>query len=111
LPGLGNFIGEFLILLGSWPVNRPLTIVAAAGLVAAVIYALALVQRALHGAPREDRQLPDLGRRETVVIAVLMVAILWLGVYPQPLFDTAAPGLADLRHPQASRTALAAREP
>lgn len=111
LPGLGNFIGEFLILLGSWPVNRPLTIVAAVGLVAAVIYALALIQRAWHGAPRAGLTLPDLGRRETTVIAVLMVAILWLGVYPQPLFDTAAPGLADLRHPRAYPVAFAARKP
>ncbi|HZU89376.1 MAG TPA: NADH-quinone oxidoreductase subunit M, partial [Stellaceae bacterium] len=111
LPGLGNFIGEFLILLGSWEVNLPLTVVAAAGLVTAVIYALIFVQRALHGEPHGAEALPDLGRRETAVIAVLMAAILWLGVYPQPLFDTASSGIANLRHPQTKIATIAARGP
>lgn len=111
LPGLGNFVGEFLILLGSWSVNLPLTVVAAVGLVTAVVYSLILVQRALHGEPHGAETLPDLGRRETAVIAVLMAAILWLGVYPQPLFDTAASGLANLRHPQTKSAALAVRGP
>ncbi|HEX4025718.1 MAG TPA: NADH-quinone oxidoreductase subunit M [Steroidobacteraceae bacterium] len=101
LPGLGNFIGEFLILLGSFTVNRSLTIVASVGLVAAVIYALALVQRALHGQPHALRPagapLLDLGARETTVLAVLTAAIVWLGVYPRPLFDAAAGGLDHLQ--------------
>ncbi|MGH8205733.1 MAG: complex I subunit 4 family protein, partial [Steroidobacteraceae bacterium] len=116
LPGLGNFVGEFLILLGSFPVNPALTIVAAVGLVAAVIYALALIQRALHGrarAPASTRTaLLDLGARETGVLAVLTAAIVWLGVYPRPLFDVAASGLSNLQQPSAvaaaTRTATAA---
>jgi NADH-quinone oxidoreductase subunit M len=111
LPGLGNFVGEFLILLGSWEVNLPLTVIAAVGLITAMAYALIFVQRALHGAPREAVTVPDLGRREIAVVGVLMAAILWLGVYPQPLFDTAASGLADLRHPQTARTAFIVRAP
>ena len=106
LPGLGNFIGEFLILLGSFPVNPPLTIVAATGLVTAVIYALALIQRALHGPPREPRHIADLGVRETAVLTVLALAIVWLGVYPQPLFNIAADGVRHLQRPL--RVALAA---
>ncbi len=97
LPGLGNFIGEFLVLLGSFQVQPALTIVAAIGLVTAVIYALSLVQRAFHGEPHRPWRLSDLDARETGVMAVLMAAILWLGVYPQPLFDTAAAGLANLQ--------------
>ena len=96
LPGFGNFIGEFLVLLGAFPVNRWLTILAAVGLVTAVVYALILVQRSLHGPPSGDRVLPDLSARETAILAVMMVAILWLGVYPQPLMDTAAGGLGNL---------------
>jgi NADH-quinone oxidoreductase subunit M len=102
LPGLGNFIGEFLVLLGSWGVNRPLTIAAAAGFVTSVIYALTLVHRTFFGVPYAAGTPPDLDRRETAVIAVLMAAILWLGVYPQPFFNTVASGLADLRHPRAN---------
>jgi NADH-quinone oxidoreductase subunit M len=98
LPGLGNFVGEFLILLGSFDVNRPLTIVAAVGLVPAVAYALILIQRAFQGAPRRAWTLPDLNPRETAIMAALCVAIVWLGVYPQPLFDTASAGIANLQH-------------
>jgi NADH-quinone oxidoreductase subunit M len=101
LPGLGNFIGEFLILLGSFSVNRSLTIVAAVGLVAAVIYALALIARALHGPeripPEAHAPLTDVGARETTVLAVLSAAILWLGVYPRPLLDAVAAGLGALQ--------------
>jgi NADH-quinone oxidoreductase subunit M len=101
LPGLGNFIGEFLILLGSFPVNAPITIAATAGLITAVIYALTLIQRALHGPPNPSlpslpSSLPDLTSREASVLATLIVAILWLGIYPQPLFNLAADGLSNV---------------
>ena len=104
LPGLGNFIGEFLILLGSFPVNAPITIVATAGLITAVIYALSLIQRALHGPPNSalSSSLLDLTARETSVLATLMVAILWLGFYPQPLFNLASGGLRNLTIQQPS---------
>ena len=133
LPGFGNFIGEFLVLLGAFGVNRTLTIVAAVGLVAAVIYALILVQRAFHGSgpqvgripapahatnssapaafPHLPHQLHDLSARETVVLAVLLVAILWLGVYPQPLLDTASGGLDNLQVSSMSRITLAEDRP
>lgn len=105
LPGLGNFVGEFLVLLGSFDVNRTLTIVAAVGLVTAVVYALALVQRVVHGEPRAASILPDLNVRETLVMAVLMATILWVGVYPQPLLDAASPGLANLQLSRQARLA------
>ena len=105
LPGLGNFIGEFLILLGSFAVNPTITIAATAGLITAVIYALTLIQRALHGPENASlpSTLPDLTPRETSVVAALTVAILWLGIYPQPLFDLAGSGLSNLtaQHPTA----------
>lgn len=103
LPGLGNFIGEFLILLGSFAVARPVTIVATLGLVTAVIYALALIQRALHGTSAEPRgPLRDLSARELSVLASLAAAIVWLGFYPQPLLGTASGGLANLSHATAN---------
>src|SRR3546814_17114340 len=55
MPGFGNFVGEFLILLGSWPISPLLTILASTGLVFGAVYALILVQRAFHGAPAEGR--------------------------------------------------------
>lgn len=91
MPGLGNFVGEFLVLLGSFPVSYALTAVAALGLVAAVIYALSLIARALHGPAEAPRPpvLHDLGARETATLALLSAAIVWLGVYPRPVFDAA----------------------
>jgi len=108
LPGLGNFVGEFLVLLGTFAVNRPIAIVAAIGLITAAIYSLILVQRALHGEPRANRSVLDLNARETGVLALLVIVIVWLGVYPQPVLDTAAGGVANVQQPQAPRTTFGA---
>lgn len=107
LPGLGNFIGEFLILLGSFRVNAPITIAATAGLITAVIYALTLIQRALHGPPNPalPEALRDLTSRETFVVASLTVAILWLGIYPQPLLSLESGALSNLTAQQPSGAA------
>ena len=100
LPGLGNFIGEFLILLGSFRVSVPFTVIAAIGLVAGAAYALLLVQRAFHGraSPQPGTAQPiDLTARHLAVMGVLVLAIIGLGLYPQPVFDQVAPGLAVLQ--------------
>jgi len=86
LPGLGNFVGEFLVLIGSFQVNRVLTILAALTLVASAIYSLRLVQKAFHGEVRERWVIADFGRLEIVIMALLTAAIVWLGVAPQPVF-------------------------
>ncbi|MDQ2696501.1 MAG: NADH-quinone oxidoreductase subunit M [Pseudomonadota bacterium] len=92
LPGLGNFVGEFLVLLGAFQVDAVLTAAAALGLVGAAAYALRLVQCALHGPP-SSLHLADLDRRETAVMAALAVVVVWLGLYPRPLLETARPAL------------------
>jgi NADH-quinone oxidoreductase subunit M len=99
LPGLGNFIGEFLILLGSFQVSVVFTVIAAIGLVAGAAYALLLVQRAFHGRPAQaDAAKPiDLTAPHLAVMAGLVLAIVALGLYPQPVFDQVAPGLAVLQ--------------
>ncbi len=97
LPGTGNFIGEFLILLGAFPVHRPLTVLAAVGLVGAVIYALILMQGPFHGSPRESWQPSPLDRRETITLAALTVILVGLGLYPQPVLDIAGPTLNELQ--------------
>ncbi len=102
LPGLGNFIGEFLILLGSFQVSVPFTVIAAIGLVAGAAYALLLVQRAFHGnaAPHAETSAKphDLTARHLAVMGGLLLAIVGLGLYPQPVFDQVAAGLAVLQH-------------
>ena len=94
LPGLGNFIGEFLVLLGVFSVNPVLAIVASLGFVFSVIYALRLVQKSVYGPNDNNWSLADLSAREMALLSSLAVIILWLGLYPQPMFDTAKPSLS-----------------
>jgi NADH-quinone oxidoreductase subunit M len=109
LPGLGNFIGEFLILLGGYRVSIPFAVIATTGVVAAAIYALILVQRAFHGSTSRDAAAvaADLSPRHVAVMAVLILGIAGLGVYPQPVFDQAAPGLAALQQEASAPTLTA----
>jgi NADH-quinone oxidoreductase subunit M len=93
LPGLGDFIGEFLVLLGTYRAHPILAIVAAIGVLAATFYALRLVQRAFHG-PNEDAwAIADLVPREGVIITLMAASLLWLGLYPQPVLSTFSPAL------------------
>jgi NADH-quinone oxidoreductase subunit M len=88
LPGLGDFIGEFLILIGTYQVHIAAAAVAACGVLAATFYALRFVQCAFQGPNQHSWQLPDLAPREALILGVLMVVLLWLGLYPQPVFET-----------------------
>ena len=88
LPGLGDFIGEFLILIGTYQAHIAVAAVAACGVLAATFYALRFVQCAFQGPNHHSWQLPDLAPREALILGVLMVVLLWLGLYPQPVFET-----------------------
>jgi NADH-quinone oxidoreductase subunit M len=97
LPGLGNFVGEFLVLLGSFRVNVAVTVLATVGLVAATVYALWMIQQVFHGPAREDWKLADLGGREMVAMLAMIAALVWLGLYPQPALNVAAPAIESLQ--------------
>ncbi|MFQ5730849.1 MAG: NADH-quinone oxidoreductase subunit M [Planctomycetaceae bacterium] len=91
LPGLGNFVGEFLVLLGAFQANVPIAVLATLGFVVSTAYSLLMMQRVFHGSPTplESRSaLPDLSRRESAVMALLVALIVWLGLFPQPVLDT-----------------------
>ena len=98
LPGLGNFVGEFLILLGAFGVAPLITVVAALGLVLAAAYALILVQKVLHGAPHRVGTLAALDGRALGLLVVLGVLLLGLGLYPQPVIDLARPSVQAVQH-------------
>jgi NADH-quinone oxidoreductase subunit M len=101
LPGLGNFIAEFLTLVGSWPANHTLTIFATIGLVAATAYSLRIVQKVFLGEYKSSKVLPDLTLREKLIMIPLVLAIVWLGLFPQPVLDTAKRAITGLFPPQA----------
>lgn len=97
LPGLANFVGEFLVLLGSFQVSVAWTVVAALGLVLAVAYALLLVQKTFHGTGREAWDIADFSPRELGLMSLMAVLLVWLGLYPQPVLDTAGAALNSLQ--------------
>lgn len=93
LPGLNGFVGEFLILVGSYVTLPALAIVAASGVVLAAIYLLWAYQRVFTGLPQreENRVLTDLTPREVSLLAPLVVAIIVVGLYPNVLLDKITP--------------------
>jgi NADH-quinone oxidoreductase subunit M len=97
LPGLGDFVGEFLVLLGSYQISIGITVVAALGILAATLYALRMVQRVFHGENIQRWQLLDLAPREALILAPMIVALLWLGLYPQPILNTFQPTMERLQ--------------
>lgn len=98
LPGLGNFVGEFLVLFGSFAVRPWTTAVAATGLILAAVYSLYIVQKALHGPAADTRPVEDLTAREQAMMAGIMLALLILGLFPQPVLDLARAPLSQIGH-------------
>jgi NADH-quinone oxidoreductase subunit M len=97
LPGIGDFVGEFLVLLGSYKISAPITVVASLGILASTFYALRMVQRALHGPNTNAWRLPDLNLREGLMVTTMIAGLLWLGLYPQTVLNTFEPALRSLR--------------
>jgi NADH-quinone oxidoreductase subunit M len=82
VPGLNGFVGEFLIMLGSWGLSRPMVALASLGVILAAGYILWMVQRVLYGEVTNpvNRALPDLSAREFVVLVPLVVLAIVMGV-------------------------------
>jgi len=102
LPGLGNFLGEFMVLLGAFRVSAPLTILASLGLITAAVYALWMLQRSFHGADCGHGRLADLSVREASAMACMIVIIVWLGLFPQWVINTARSPLKMLENTRIS---------
>lgn len=96
LPGLGNFVAEFLVLLGLFKVNVWMAVFAASGLIVGAIYSLIMLQRSFQGTPNETRDVHDFGILEMSAMAIMVIALIWLGVYPQPVLDLVQPVLDSL---------------
>ncbi|WP_339668678.1 NADH-quinone oxidoreductase subunit M [Dasania marina] len=101
LPGLGNFVAEFLILVGLFAVSPVMTAIATLGLITAAVYSLWMMQQTFQGktqvATKVSKDLQDFGGREMVTMAAMMLALLWLGLYPQPVLDLAQPVIDSLQ--------------
>jgi NADH-quinone oxidoreductase subunit M len=94
VPGLNGFVGEYLILLGTFISHRWWAVVAAAGVIVAALYLLWAYQRVFHGEPDEENKLfPDLDLSERLVMVPLLFLIVFLGVYPKPVLDRIEPSV------------------
>jgi NADH-quinone oxidoreductase subunit M len=94
LPGLNGFVGEFLVLLGTYVSHHWFAVVAATGAILASLYMLWAYQRVFHGEPDEaNRTFPDLTIVERLVMVPLICLIVFLGVYPKPVLDRIEPSV------------------
>jgi len=109
LPGLGDFVGEFLVLLGSYKVSIPLTAFATLGILASTFYALRMIQRAFLGPNAHSWRLPDLTPREGLMMSAMIAGLLWLGLYPQPVLKTFTPAMDHLQREAQMPGAIARR--
>ncbi|HLZ08672.1 MAG TPA: NADH-quinone oxidoreductase subunit M, partial [Chloroflexota bacterium] len=85
LPGLNGFIGEFLIIVGSYASLLPYAVIASVGIVIAAVYLLSMYRQAMHGPEIPNLVGPDLSGREALAFAPLVVLVVVLGIYPAPL--------------------------
>lgn len=89
LPGTNSFVGEFLVLVGTFIWSKAATAAASLGIILAAAYILWMVQRVAFGVP-SPRQLPklsDLNDRELATLAPLVVLVFWIGLYPNPIMS------------------------
>jgi len=113
LPGLNGFVGEFLILLGTWTsAHRIWAVLAATGVILSAVYMLTLVQRVFWNPVTHDenRKLTDIRPSELVAAAVLVVLMVWIGVRPNEVLDRLRASVESLQETVAARS-IAGRLP
>lgn len=97
LPGLSSFVSEFLVLIGTFTRYPAAAIIGTLGIVLAALYVLILVQRSLHGPLQPGNEdTPDLGVREKIAIAPVILALVFLGFYPKPAIHVINPATSQV---------------
>lgn len=98
LPGTSAFVGEFLVLLGTYQVSTWATTLATTGMVVGAAYALWLYRRVIFGILSKEnlKSVSDLYWREDIVFAPLIIGVLILGIYPLPLLTMTERSIANI---------------
>jgi NADH-quinone oxidoreductase subunit M len=98
LPGTAGFVGEWMVILGAVKFNFWIAALAASTLIFGAAYTLWMVKRVYFGdvANADVKSLADLSGREFVMLALLAVAVLWMGVYPKPFTDVMHVSVSEL---------------
>lgn len=87
LPGLNNFVGEFLILAGSFKVAQLATVLAFIGVILPLVYTVRLIQEVIFQEERRPLTMADISPRELSILAFLAIADLYIGMHPAPLLE------------------------
>jgi len=98
LPGLGNFVAEFLTLTGTFKSSVLFTCLASLGLIAATIYSIRIMQKVFYGKTNPGLKTHDLTIRESIVLGAMVIAIFVLGIFPQPVLNMAKPAILKTLH-------------
>lgn len=98
LPGTAGFVGEWMVIIGATQFNFWIGMLTATALILGAAYSLWMVKKVYFGAAEKPavQQLQDIGARETLVLTILAVAVLWMGVYPKPVTDVMDASVARL---------------
>ncbi|MFV1951346.1 MAG: NADH-quinone oxidoreductase subunit M [Nitrospinota bacterium] len=98
LPGLNGFIGEFLILLGTFKSNILYAVLATSGIIFAAVYMLWMFQRVMFNklSNPENRKLKDLSKREIAILVPIILLIIFIGVYPKPFLSRMSASVENL---------------
>ncbi len=94
VPGLNGFVGEYLILIGSFMSARWYVVVASTGVILAALYLLWAYQRVFHGEPDEaNKTFAELKLKEAAVLLPFIAVIVFAGVYPKPILERIEPAV------------------
>lgn len=98
LPGTSGFVGEFLVILGSYQADFWIAFLASMTLILGAAYTLWMYKRVIFGEVANDHvaELQDINSRETFFLAVLALAVLLFGIWPAPIFDMMHPTVQSL---------------
>ena len=109
LPGTSGFVGEILVLIGTYKSSSLVAFFAATGLVLGATYMLWLYRRVVFGRAEKGEiiRMPALNNREISILSPLTIFILWFGVYPAPLLDVLNPVVVMISETVASTIATA----
>lgn len=98
IPVTGNFIGEFLILFGAFPVVPWVVVISTGGLVLAAVYSLVLMHRVYWGTPSSDTSLGGLDTREYTMLMMLVVLTIIVGLFPQTILSVSQSAMTEVTH-------------
>jgi len=89
LPGLNGFVGEFLVLLGTFKSNILIAVIATSGVILSACYMLWMFQRVMFNkiTNPENNKLKDINKRELALLLPITILVFWIGIYPKPILS------------------------